>query len=178
MFGKILLAFIVIPIFDFYLLVKIGGEIGTLNTVMLSLLTAFIGASLARSQGMSTMQKVRENMDRGVMPAEEILDAVLIFVAGLVLLTPGFITDAFGLLLLFPPTRKFFKIWLRVQMEKMKKSPNVHMAYQQTEFEAWTNQEPPSQRIDNVIDIEPTETTAGDTNADKTKNDDKGTPIQ
>ncbi|WP_031480734.1 FxsA family protein [Maridesulfovibrio frigidus] len=173
MFGKIFLAFVVIPIFDLYLLVKIGGEIGTLNTVMLVLLTAFIGASLARSQGMSTMQKVRENMDRGVMPAEEILDAVIIFAAGLVLLTPGFITDALGLLLLFPPTRGYFKRWLRVQIEQMKKNPNVHMTYQQTEFKAWTNQEQPSQRLDNVIDIE-----ASETKSNEAKNDDKDTPIQ
>jgi UPF0716 protein FxsA len=154
MLGKLFLAFVIIPIFDLYLLVQIGSEIGTLNTVMLVLLTAFIGASLARSQGMSTMQKVRESMDQGVMPAEEILDAVIIFAAGLVLLTPGFITDALGLLLLFPPTRGYFKRWLRIQMEEWKKKPNVHMTYHQTEFKAWTNQDQNSQKIDNVIDIE------------------------
>ncbi len=154
MLGKLFLAFVLVPIFDLYLLVKIGGEIGTLNTVMLVLLTAFVGAALARSQGMAAMQKVRENMDQGIMPAEEILDAVIIFAAGLTLLTPGFITDTLGLLLLFPPTRGYFKRWLRIKMANWKKNPNVHMTYQHTEFKAWTNPEPRSHEIENVIDIE------------------------
>ncbi|GEM_PF-4088289 len=88
MFAKIFIAFIVIPLFDFYLLVQIGTKIGTLNAIALCILTAFAGASLARSQGMATMQKVRENMDKGIMPAEDILDAVIIFLAGMVLLPP------------------------------------------------------------------------------------------
>ncbi len=154
MFAKIFIAFIVIPLFDFYLLVQIGTKIGTLNAIALCILTAFAGASLARSQGMATMQKVRENMDKGIMPAEDILDAVIIFLAGMVLLTPGFITDALGLLLLFPLTRGYFKRWLRVQLEHMMKQPNVHVVHHNTEFTAWTNQDQPKRRIDNdVIDI-------------------------
>ncbi|CCO22484.1 FxsA family protein [Maridesulfovibrio hydrothermalis] len=154
MFAKIFIAFVVIPLFDLFLLVQVGSKIGTLNAIALCLLTAFAGASLARSQGMATMQKVRENMDKGITPAEDILDAVIIFAAGLVLLTPGFITDAFGLLLLFPLTRGYFKRWLRVQLEAKMKQPNVHVTYHNTEFKAWTNQDQPKQRIDNVIDID------------------------
>ncbi|WP_027723211.1 FxsA family protein [Maridesulfovibrio zosterae] len=155
MFAKIFITLVVVPLFDLYLLVQIGSKIGTLNAILLCLFTAFVGASLAKSQGMATMQKVRENMDKGVMPAEDILDAVIIFLAGLVLLTPGFITDALGLLLLFPLTRGYFKRWLRVQIEQMMKQPNVHIVHHNSEFTAWTNQDQPKQRIDNVIDIKP-----------------------
>lgn len=154
MLGKLFLAFVLVPMLDLYLLVKIGGQIGTLNTIMLVLLTAVVGAALARSQGMAAMQKIRQNMDQGIMPAEEMLDAVIIFAAGITLLTPGFITDTLGLLLLFPITRGYFKQWLRIKMVNWKKNPNVHMTYQHTEFKAWTNPEPSSQRIENVIDIE------------------------
>ncbi|WP_320170903.1 FxsA family protein [Maridesulfovibrio sp.] len=155
MFAKIFIALVVVPLFDLYLLVQIGSRIGTLNAIALCLLTAFVGAWLARSQGAATMQKVQENLNRGVMPAEDILDAVIIFVAGLVLLTPGFITDVFGLLLLFPFTRGYFKRWLRVQLEEMMKKPNVHVAYHNTEFTAWTNRDQSHKEIDGVIDIEP-----------------------
>ncbi|WP_432737942.1 FxsA family protein [Maridesulfovibrio sp. FT414] len=155
MFAKIFLGFVLIPLVDLYILVQIGSKIGTLNAIALCLLTAFVGAALAKSQGVATMQKVQESLNRGIVPAEDILDAVIIFLAGLVLLTPGFMTDIFGLLLLFPLTRGYFKRWLRVQFESIKKQPNVHVTYHNTEFTAWTNQEQPRQRIDNVIDIEP-----------------------
>ena len=153
MFAKIFIAFVVIPIFDLYLLVQIGSDIGVINAIGLCLLTAFIGASLARSQGMATMQKVRENMDKGRMPAEEILDAVIIFAAGLVLLTPGFITDTLGLLLLFPLTRGYFKRWMRFQMEEWMKRPNVHMSYHGPEFRAWTNKDQTTHKIEKIIDV-------------------------
>lgn len=154
MFAKIFLGFVLIPLLDLYLLVQIGSKIGTLNAIALCLLTAFIGAALAKSQGLATMQKVQENLNRGIVPAEDILDAVIIFLAGLVLLTPGFMTDIFGLLLLFPLTRGYFKRWLRVQFEKLKNQPNVHVAYHNTEFTAWTNPDQPEKLIDNVIDVE------------------------
>jgi UPF0716 protein FxsA len=139
MFGKLFIAFAIIPVMEIYLLVKVGSVIGTLNTVILVLISAFVGASLARSQGAATMQKVKLSLDQGRMPAEELLDAFMIFGAGLVLLTPGFITDAMGILLLIPFTRKYIKNWLRDNLQSWMKSPNVHVHYQQTEFRAWTN---------------------------------------
>lgn len=156
MFAKIFLGFVLIPLIDLYILVQIGSKIGTLNAIALCLLTAFVGAALAKSQGVATMQKVQENLNRGLMPAEDILDAVLIFLAGLVLLTPGFMTDIFGLLILFPVTRGYFKRMLRAQFENMKNNPNIHVVHHNSEFTAWTNQEQPKRRIDDhdVIDVE------------------------
>jgi UPF0716 protein FxsA len=129
MLGKLFLLFAVIPVIEIYVLVSVGSVIGSLNTVALVLLSAFVGAWLARQQGLSTMLRVRASLQQGIMPAEEILDAVLIFVAGAVLLTPGFVTDALGLLILFPPTRIRFKTWLRRKFDEWMKNPNVHIHY-------------------------------------------------
>ena len=129
MLGKLFLLFAIIPVIEIYVLVSVGSVIGSFNTVILVLLSAFVGAWLARQQGMSTMLRLRASMQQGIMPAEEMVDAVLIFVAGAVLLTPGFVTDTLGLLILFPPTRIRFKIWLRGKFDEWMKSPNVHIHY-------------------------------------------------
>jgi UPF0716 protein FxsA len=118
MFFKLFVAFAILPVLEIYVLIQVGTRIGAANTVILVLLSALIGAWLARQQGMRTLLKIRENMSQGIMPAEELLDALLIFVAGAVLLTPGFITDGLGLLILFPPTRNRFKRWLRKKFDQ------------------------------------------------------------
>jgi UPF0716 protein FxsA len=124
MFPKLFVAFALLPVLEIYVLIQVGSSIGALNTIALVLLTAFAGAWLARTEGMQTMLRVRESMNRGIMPTNELVDAAIILTAGLVLLTPGFITDALGLLLLFPPTRKIFKDWLlRVLKEWMNNHP-------------------------------------------------------
>ena len=97
MFLKLFLAFTLIPVAEIYVLIKIGTSIGALNTVALVLITAFAGAYLARLQGINTMLKFRANLQQGIVPAEELIDAIIIFIAGIVLLTPGFITDLAGL---------------------------------------------------------------------------------
>ena len=113
MFLKLFLAFTVIPVCEIYLLIHVGGIIGAFNTVAVVLITGGAGAYLARLEGMNTMLRVRESLRNGVMPAEELVDALLILVAGIVLLTPGFITDAAGIVLLIPFTRRHVKRWLR-----------------------------------------------------------------
>jgi UPF0716 protein FxsA len=118
MFFKLFIAFAILPVLEIYVLIQVGTRIGAANTVILVLLSALIGAWLARLEGMRTLLKIRENMSRGIMPAEELLDALLIFIAGAVLLTPGFITDVLGLLVLLPPTRNRFKRWLRKKFDE------------------------------------------------------------
>ena len=118
MFLKLFLAFTLVPFIEIYLLIKIGGQIGAFNTILIVILTGLLGASLARLEGIKTMTKVRDSLNRGDLPAEEMLDAMLIFVAGVVLLTPGFITDLTGLALLVPKARYWFKRWLRKQFDE------------------------------------------------------------
>jgi UPF0716 protein FxsA len=118
MFLKLFLAFALVPLFELYLLIKIGHHIGALNTILVVISTGLLGASLARVQGIKTMIRVRDSLNRGKLPAEELLDAFLIFVAGIVLLTPGFITDVAGVALLVPNTRAWFKDRLRRRLRQ------------------------------------------------------------
>lgn len=102
---------------------------GAFNTVMIVILTGFLGALLARYQGLQTMLKVRESLGRGEMPAEELLDALLILLAGIVLLTPGFLTDLAGLLILIPTTRLVFKRWLRKRLDDWISQKRINLTF-------------------------------------------------
>jgi UPF0716 protein FxsA len=119
MLLKLFLCFTLIPVLELYLLIRVGESLGGMNTLLLVIATGFFGAWLARLEGMGTMLRVRASLQQGIMPAEELLDAVIILVAGLLLVTPGLLTDAVGLLLLCPVTRGRFKAWLRKKFEKM-----------------------------------------------------------
>ena len=118
MLLKLFLSFTIIPVLEIYILIKLGAFLGALNTVIIVISTGILGAYLARLEGMHTMIKVRESLSRGEMPAEGMLDALLILVAGIVLLTPGFLTDIAGLLILIPQTRLVFKRWLRKKFDE------------------------------------------------------------
>ena len=126
MLLKLFLAFTLIPVIELYLLIKLGAAIGPFYTLMLVILTGAAGAYLARLQGLEAMFRVRTRLQQGQPPAEEMLDALIIFVAGIVLLTPGFITDAAGLLLLFPPARFHFKRFLRRKFDQWSKDGTIN----------------------------------------------------
>ena len=113
MFFKLVLLFTILPLVELYLLIEVGKVIGGLPTIALVLVTGATGAFLARMEGLRTLVRAQETVRAGQMPAEELIDAVLIFIAGGMLITPGILTDGMGLLILFPPTRRQFKIWLR-----------------------------------------------------------------
>ena len=100
------IAFIAVPIVELYVLISVGEVIGALTTVGLILLTAFIGAALVRAQGISTFNQVQMQLGRGEMPAMEIFEGLFLLVAGALLLTPGFVTDAIGFVCLTPPLRR------------------------------------------------------------------------
>ena len=116
MLLKLFLAFTIIPIIEIYLLIEIGAMFGALTAVTLVILTGFLGAFLARMQGLQTLYRIQESLREGRMPSGELLDALLIVIAGLVLLTPGFLTDSAGFLLLIPTTRNSIKYWVRRQI--------------------------------------------------------------
>ena len=118
MLLKLFLAFTLIPFAELYLLIKIGYYLGAFNTILVVIVTGIVGAYLAKLQGIKTMMRVRESLNRGELPAEEMLDALLIFVAGMVLITPGFITDLAGIVILVPKTRFWFKHWLRKKFDQ------------------------------------------------------------
>jgi UPF0716 protein FxsA len=102
----LVLLFIVVPIVEMWVLIEVGSAIGALSTIALVFLTAAVGLALLRQQGINTLLKVNARMERGELPAGEILEGVMLAVGGALLLTPGFITDVIGFCCLLPFTRK------------------------------------------------------------------------
>ncbi len=127
MLFKLFICFTLIPVVELYLLIKTGTIIGSLNTVLLVIFTGFAGAWLAHMEGLNTMAKLRANLQQGLMPAEELLDAAIIFVAGAVLITPGLLTDFLGLMLLWPVTRNKFKQILRKKFDDMRLKGDINI---------------------------------------------------
>ena len=125
MLWKLFLAFTIIPVSEIYILIVIGGQIGILPSIGLVILTGIVGASLARSQGLQTLGRIRDSFQQGLVPGEELLNALLIAIAGIVLLTPGFLTDAAGLFLLIPATRTLCREWLKRRIELVYAQRNV-----------------------------------------------------
>ena len=112
MFAKLLLLFITVPLVEFLLLMKIGFRIGFWPTFAIILITGFIGAWLTRIQGLRTLSRFQKAATEGRLPHQEVMDGVMILVAGAVLLTPGFLTDVAGFLLLVPPVRTMVRKYL------------------------------------------------------------------
>ena len=100
------LLFLAVPLLEIYLLIQVGGVIGALPTVAAVVLTALAGAVLVRSQGLATAGRAQEALNQGAVPALEVFEGALLLVAGALLLTPGFFTDALGFLALVPPLRR------------------------------------------------------------------------
>ena len=108
------LLFISLPALEIFLLIKIGGRVGALNTVALIFLTAIIGIYFAKLQGIKTLKSGMVNLYQNKMPVYEIMSGASIAIAALLLIIPGFFTDLVGFLLLIPFTRKiFFKLVLK-----------------------------------------------------------------
>ncbi|NLN42668.1 MAG: membrane protein FxsA, partial [Methanosarcina sp.] len=107
-----------IPIIELYLLIKIGGVIGALNTVLIILITASMGAYLAKNQGFRVFREIQEAMSRGYMPGNELLHGLFVLIGSFALLTPGFLSDIIGFSMLIPQVRE---IYVRVAKEVIRK---------------------------------------------------------
>ena len=105
MFAKLFLLFAILPIVEIALLINVGEIVGGWNTVAIVIVTAFIGAHLVRQQGINTLATAQNKMRAGEMPGQEMAEGLLLLVAGVLLVTPGFITDGIGFLLSMPLTR-------------------------------------------------------------------------
>ncbi len=125
MLLRLFLLFTLIPVIELFLLIQLSSFLGPLSTIILVIATGFAGASLARLQGLQTIIKIQTNYKQGIMPGDEIIDAFLILVAGIVLITPGLLTDISGILLLIPKTRQSFKSFIKREFEKRVQSGSV-----------------------------------------------------
>lgn len=121
MFGRLVLLFTLVPAAEIYLLIKIGAGIGAVNTLLLIVATGVVGAHYTRLQGFQVVRRLQESMHTGRPPANELVDGAMLLLGGAMLITPGILTDAFGLSLVFPPTREFWKRlfleWLRRKIQ-------------------------------------------------------------
>ncbi len=136
-----LLFFVGAPLMELYFLIQVGSVIGALPTIALSVLTAVIGGTLVRLQGIHVLLRVREAMDRGEAPALELMDGAALLVTGFLLLLPGFITDVVGFLLLIPALRRAL-ILRYVRMEAIGPGPTD------------TNDDPREGRRPRIIDAD------------------------
>ncbi len=118
MLIKLILIFTIVPFIELSLLIELGTYIGTLNTIMVVVVTGIIGAFMARIAGLSVLFKIQENLRAGIFPKDEIFDGILILIGGAFLLTPGLLTDAVGFLLLLPLGRESVKRWLKEVVKK------------------------------------------------------------
>ncbi|MBW8004358.1 MAG: FxsA family protein [candidate division NC10 bacterium] len=113
MLGRLLLLFIVVPLVELYLLIEVGSRLGAGTTVILIALTGGVGALLARMQGFRVVLQIRERLRGGQLPADELLSGGLVVAGGLLLVTPGLLTDAVGLALLLPFVRSRVVEWVK-----------------------------------------------------------------
>lgn len=106
MFRLLFILFLVVPLVEIFFLIQVGQVIGAGWTIFLVVATAVIGAFLLRLQGFQTLHRAQRTMQQGQLPATEMLEGLCLLVSGALLLTPGFVTDAMGFLLLVPPVRQ------------------------------------------------------------------------
>jgi UPF0716 protein FxsA len=125
---------IVVGVVEISVIIQVGQWIGFLNTVGLLLLVSLVGAWLVKRQGLGVMARIREQRSAGRLPATEAFDGALILVAGVLLVIPGFVTDAFGLLLLLPPVRAVVRRFV---------SRRVLREVEMVRSRQWTRADPP-----------------------------------
>jgi UPF0716 protein FxsA len=111
--ALLVVLFIVVPIVELYVIIQIGGLIGVLPTLALLLADAILGSLLLRHQGRGAWRRFNQALAERRFPGREVADGLMIAIGGTLLLTPGFVTDIFGLLLLIPPTRAIARRLLR-----------------------------------------------------------------
>jgi UPF0716 protein FxsA len=110
--AVLIVLFIILPLAELYVIYQVGDAIGILPTLALLVLDSLLGAWLLRTQGRATWNRFQATMEAGRIPHREVFDGVLVIFGGAFLITPGFITDIIGVLLLLPPTRSLFRRWL------------------------------------------------------------------
>lgn len=128
MIFRLLLLFTLVPLIELTILIKIGSRIGAGTTIALVLLIGFIGAAVARHEGLRTIRGIQADMAAGRLPGDRLIDGLLILVGGILLITPGVITDIAGLLLFLPPIRAWVRTYLkrRLQTKITVMTPGFH----------------------------------------------------
>ena len=116
MFLKLVLLFTLIPLTELYILMQLGAHFGVGITLFVVIGTGVLGAYLAKREGYRILFRMQQEMNAGRMPASQMIDGLLVFAAGVVLLTPGLLTDILGFFILFPYTRSIVKQWIMTKV--------------------------------------------------------------
>ena len=127
MLLNLLILFTVVPIVEIALLIQIGKAIDVWPTIGLILLTGLVGAALARHEGLRTLRQIQDELEHGRMPGKQLVDALMILVAGALLITPGVLTDGVGFALLLPPVRTILRRVLEKRFRAQFTISNIHM---------------------------------------------------
>lgn len=129
LFGRLALLFVLVPLAELFILVKIGEVVGFLPTLALVLLTGAAGAALARREGLKVLWSFQQELAQGRLPQQQLLDGLAVLVGGAFLVTPGILTDLAGLALLFPPTRRLAQRWARKALERRIREGTVSFVF-------------------------------------------------
>ncbi len=125
--NKLVLFLVITPILDLFILIKLFKNMGFWTTVLLIILTGIAGCYLAITEGKVTVIKVNKELGQGKIPGNDLINALCIFLGGILLVMPGIITDIIGITLVVPPTRDFYREYLIRRFTKMIKKGNAHL---------------------------------------------------
>lgn len=137
--GKLLLLFTVVPLVELYLLLLVDDLIGFWPTVAIVLATGVTGAALARFEGLRVLSQWRKALFRGKVPEDGVLSGLLVLVGGVLLVTPGVLTDVVGLFLFIPPTRRWVASWFRRRIERKIEAGQIQVT-NYTNYDMWNEQ--------------------------------------
>ena len=124
---KLLFLFTVVPCMELYLLFEVADHIGGLETIYLVLLTGIVGASMAKREGLSVIQQIQEASINGEPPANKLVEGLMVLVGGILLVTPGILTDIFGLSLIFPLSRRLLVGIVKSVLKERMQFEGVHI---------------------------------------------------
>lgn len=129
MFIKLFALFTIVPLLELALLIQLGEKIGPLNTILVVIMTGVLGAALARSQGFRLVTQIQMELASGRLPGDSLIDGAFVLAGGLLLLTPGLITDTIGFVFLLPATRAILKTRAKTYFRNKIKTGEIHVNY-------------------------------------------------
>ena len=127
MFLILLAVFIIVPLAELMVIFEIGSRLGYFETILTLVLISFAGAALAKRQGYAVVARIQQDFSLGRMPGDSLIDGALILTGALLLLTPGYITDTAGLLLLLPPVRKLVRSYAKRRLQRAIERRTIHV---------------------------------------------------
>ena len=125
-FSKLLILFVIVPVTELYILIEVGKRIGSLTTISIIIFTGILGAYLVKNQGFMILRKIQHDLNEEIMPGDSLIQGAIILAGGILLLTPGFVTDILGFIFLTPASRNIVKKYLLKWLKEKIKEGNIY----------------------------------------------------